>query len=283
MKKPKKVESPYFIEYKGAISSDGVKVRFTQEFEKNLKKHLQKKYPHAIDKRKNNTWSFSTCIRYVLEDYLQQQCLENKTFEITLVCFVDYDADAVLDSMIAVDYVLDGYTKNLKDESANNSDFVFANKSSVDEFNAWNLVPFNSKYLKGFKENLKEFQYATDSDNVLVVEIALNNWLDTLQDGVYKYKNQDNYHGGVNLIELDNVLYGLYYEWEVTRDNDVVVKDVYFLDSNNILDTLENINPKVYNLFKKNLSPKDNKLRLKKRLKAAEDEVAKIKDEIENL
>lgn len=283
MKKPKKVESPYFIEYKGAISSDGVKVRFTQEFEKNLKKHLQKKYPHAIDKKKNNTWSFSTCIRYVLEDYLQQQCLDNIVFETTLVCFVDYDADAVLDSMIAVDYVLDGYTKNLKDESTNNSDFVFANKSSVDEFNAWNLVPFNSRYLKGFNENLKEFRYATDSDNVLVVEIALNNWLDTFQDGVCKYKNQDNYHGGVNLIELDNALYGLYYEWEVTRDNEIVVKDVYFLDSNDILDTLENINPKVYRLFKKNLSPKDKKLRLKKQLKAAEDEVAKIKAEMKTL
>ena len=105
----KKNKSPFYVEYPGLIK-DNLTVRTTSSFKDALAKHLQDKYPNEINKKGEH--NFSKCLRFILEDYLQNQCLEQRMFEYTLFGLIDLsklpkiiDGDIRSDSLIACAFI----------------------------------------------------------------------------------------------------------------------------------------------------------------------------------
>lgn len=241
---------PYYIEYTGKKTTN-IQFKHSASFKKALEKHLQDKYDS------NN---FGECLRMIVEDYLQHQCLEQKLFPKTIVGIAK---ESYLDNGISIKFlfVKDGYTQFYQDEvdKGISGGFMFmqVHKSSVYEFMQTNML--NKHEWDKLQDTLDKYD---ESEKLVVCEIALNNWMDSYDNGVYGLRADKSLHLGVNILNTPKKSYGIIYRWGFVTDvygnefiklygSDVENYDrIGIYDRGLVLRELDKYNKKQYSAFK---------------------------------
>ena len=288
-------DSPFYIEYK----EKGVDKSFKmpKDMLKALEKHLQDKHADEVKTDRGNKFRFGKYIRKTLEDYLQHQCLERKMFDKSIFAIVsedklNEDEDPIIDACFVTDPSLYYSTKKF-DEVA--PLFYQVHKVALEDFPV-DLMMWGRLEQK-FLLKVKEYQDLHSKENIQVLEIPLNNYLDWYHDGIYSNRSNSKVHVGANLIQTKNGYFGIWYQWIVDVDYNVQAnfiqvvnqelllynlqlcgnEDIYF-DYAQILKNKNDYYPKL------ELSILQHKLETKLNVKTdLEDEIAEIQKQIDEL
>ena len=279
----KKNKSPFYVEYPGLIK-DNLTVRTTSSFKDALAKHLQDKYPNEINKKGEH--NFSKCLRFILEDYLQNQCLEQRMFEYTLFGLIDLsklpkiiDGDIRSDSLIACAFVKDSYSEFLKDTAQFNR--YQAHKTKLSDYNVESQM-FTIRELKLFNGSMESYISNHDAENVYVIEVALNNFLDSYDDGVYGLKADKSKHLSANFISTADGVYGLIIIWFFDADLQMHISNIEVVSSDALLHELYLYNRDKFNLYE-NIFAKHQYYFPNNTVKLMEKEIARNKKRIKEL
>lgn len=250
-------DSPFYVKYTGEKTTN-VSFKHSKSFKKALEKHLRNKF---------DSDNFGACLRYIVEDYLQHQCLEQKLFQKTIVAIAK---KSQIDNGISLRFlfVKDGYTQYYQDEFDKGIHggvkFIQVHQSSIIDYIDNNLMTKNEHDLiKSASEHyINEFVEQGIEDDVVVCEIPLNNWLDSYDDGVYGLRADKNVHLGVNIINTNEKAFGIIYRWFFATDingnefikvvgGSVETYDcIGIFDRNLVLRELSKYNKDKYNAFK---------------------------------
>lgn len=199
-------DSPFYIKYTGD-KVENIQFKHSASFKKALTKHLKDKF---------HTNNFGESLRTIVEDYLQNQCLEQKLFEKTIVCIAK-ESDIKHGISLRFLFVKDEYTYAFQKEVDKGFHdgvmFIQVNKSSVTEYLSHNTI--TKKEHDALKSALEQYN---DSDNPMICEIALNNWLDSYDDGVYGIRSDKKAHLGVNILNTTENSFGVIYRWYFAVD-----------------------------------------------------------------
>lgn len=206
-------DSMFYVEYPGNKTSN-IQFKHSASFKKALIKHLKDKF---------DSDSYGDCLRYIVEDYLQHQCLEQKLFQKTIVAIAK---QSEIDNGISLRFlfVKDGYTQYYQDLIDNGiyggAKFIQVHQSSIIDYIDNNLMTKKEHDLiKSASEHyIDEFVQNNIEDDVVVCEIPLNNWLDSYDDGVYGLRADKNVHLGVNVLNAKNNAFGIIYRWFFATD-----------------------------------------------------------------
>jgi len=287
-------DSPFFVDYGGKSKNQSFKMQ--EDMLKALAKHLQDK--HTDEVKKDGKFKFGKYIRKTLEDYLQHQCLERKMHGKSIFAIVsedklNEDEDPIVDACFVTNPSLYYTTKKL-DEVA--PLFYQVHKIPIDEFH-YDMQLWGAKLENRFLFKLKEYQDAYSSDNIVVLEIPLNNYLDWYHDGIYSDRSHSDVHIGANLIQTKNGYYGIYYHWIVDFDYSIEIRFMQVCDQELLIHWLRQCgNEDIYFDYaqilkdKNNFYPKleldllQNKLQRKMNIKSdLEDEIAEIKKQMDHV
>ena len=282
-------ESPFYIEYTGEKVKN-IQFKHSESFKKALTKHLKNKF---------HSDNFGESLRKIVEDYLQHQCLEQKLFQKTIVCIANIN-QLNQGGAMKVLFIKDNYTQffqNQLDKGINDGlMFIQVHKSSFYDYRDANL--HSQKEWKLIKNELKNYK---DLNDVVICEIALNNWLDSYDDGVYGLKSDKNLHLGVNILNTTKDAFGIIYRWGFSNDmqgnqfiriygRDVENYDkIDCFDKELILKELYKYNKNQYERFKQMFEsydldfPKTDYERLQKLYEKKLKEQSKLEDEIGNI
>ena len=287
-------DSPFFVEY--GVPTKQQSFKASEQFEKALKKHLQDKYADEV--KQDGKFKYGKYIRKTLEDYLQHQCLERKMFDKSIFAIVsedrlNEDEDPIRDACFVTNPSLYYSTKKF-DEVA--PLFYQVHKIPLNEFDI-DMMMWGARLENKFLLKLKEYQDNYSSDNIQVLEIPLNNYLDWYHDGIYADKSSTHFHSGVNLIETKNGLCGIEYQWFVYNDYSIQLKFIKVIDQQSLLNNLQLCaNQDIYFDYAQILKDKNDyypklelsilqhKLETKLNVKSdLEDEIADIQNEIDKI
>ena len=250
MKKELTIEdSPFYVDY--GLPEKQQSFKASKKFENAFKKHLQDKYADEV--KKDGKFKYGKYVRKVLEDYLQEQCLERKMFGKSIYAIVDEDKlknhennnTFFLDPLFATK-PSSYYTKDF-----NVYDLLFyqVHKVPIDDFQH-ELMMWNHKqeniYLKELKKQLDD----NSSANLQVLEIQLNNYLDYYHDGIYSEMANGNVHDGANIIPTSNGSFGLWYSWIVDHDYSIKVQSMQVVNQRTLLHMLNQCgNTKIHDVY----------------------------------
>lgn len=213
-------DSPFFVEY--GVPTKQQSFKASEQFEKALKKHLQDKYADEI--KQDGKFKYGKYIRKTLEDYLQNQCLERKMFNKSIFAIVSEDRlneheDPIVDACFVTDPSLYYTTKKFERVAPL---FYQVHKVALEDFHH-DLMLWGARKENRFLKHLKEYQDAYSSDNIVVLEIPLNNYLDYYHDGIYSERSHAHEHIGANILETKNGFVGIIYHWFVDVDYSIQV------------------------------------------------------------
>ena len=287
-------DSPFFVEY--GVPTKQQSFKASEQFEKALKKHLQDKYADEV--KQDGKFKYGKYIRKTLEDYLQHQCLERKMFDKSIFAIVsedilNEDEDPIRDACFVTNPSLYYSTKKF-DEVA--PLFYQVHKVAIEDFHH-DLMMWGGRLENRFLFKLKKYQDAYSKDNIQVLEIPLNNYLDWYHDGIYADRSSTHIHNGVNLIETKNGLCGIEYQWFVYNDYSIQLKSIHIIDQQSLLNNLQSYaNQDIYFDYAQILKDKNDyypklelsilqhKLETKLNVKSdLEDEIADIQNEIDKI
>lgn len=276
MKQQEKIkDSPFYVEYKGN-KTETVPCHASQSFIDALSKHLKGKYPNILNKQGNH--NFGACVRLILENYLNLQCISRKTYDYNIVAIIGdkqlgngeiYVYDVIKDELNK-EHILTGHSRQLYwanvNEKALNERYAHADLSQIEN------------YVNIYKNKF-------DCDGVLVVDLPLNNFFDKDADGVYGFDAEIKaLHCGVNLISTLDGVYCVVYRWFINQDYKPMIQDIYFDDLEQTMKDLSDVNVNAFMNFEKSLSvledkvPKDEVERLKRRIEKYEKQNQSLQD-----
>lgn len=287
-------DSPFFVEY--GVPTKQQSFKASEQFEKALKKHLQDKYADEV--KQDGKFKYGKYIRKTLEDYLQHQCLERKMFDKSIFAIVsedrlNEDEDPFIDACFVTNPSLYYSTKKF-DEVA--PLFYQVHKVAIEDFHH-DLMMWGGRLENRFLLKLKEYQDAYSKDNIQVLEIPLNNYLDWYHDGIYGERSSNHVHCGANLIETKNGFCGIWYRWIVNNDYSIESYSIDVVNQDSLLNNLQLCgNEDIYFDYAQILKDKNDyypklelsilqhKLETKLNVKSdLEDEIADIQNEIDKI
>lgn len=283
-------KSPFYKEYSDK-KNDSFTIHASKEFIDALKGHFKGKYPHMINKKGKNAGkhNLGASARLILEDYLNNQCIERKEYDYSIVAMIGEKQFGAIDGTIGV--------VDVRIFDIPYSPLIWGNKEHEKYFDKM----FSKNGLdKQLEHSYDEYVDEIDTDDVVrVLSIGLNNHLDKLTAGVYTCNDEDsNIHCGFNLIT--SIGFGnhcIVYEWCLDNEYKPQIIDIFFKDVNNVLEDLLLVdNVKSYVKMKRDLEkhekkyPSDKSDRLKKeildkkaKIKILENEIAENETELKEL
>ena len=278
MKKDLTIEdSPFYVEYTGNIDKKFT-VTTTPSFNKALAKHLKDKYPNILNKQGKH--NFSACVRLVLEDYLNLQCISRKTYDYNIVSIIGdkqfgdneiitYD---VIKDKSNKEHILTGHSRQLYWANINE-------KALNERYDVSDLTKIG-KLVDGYKNRF-------DCDAVLVVDLPLNNFFDKYADGTYSFDAENKaLHCGVNIISKTTGIHCVVYTWYINQYYKPIIHSISFDDVEQTMNDLADVNVKAFMNFEKSLGvledkiPKDEVERLKKQNESYEKQNQALMDMI---
>lgn len=287
-------DSPFFVEY--GVPTKQQSFKASEQFEKALKKHLQDKYADEI--KQDGKFKYGKFIRKTLEDYLQHQCLERKMFNKSIFAIVSEDRlneheDPIINACFVANPSVYYSTKKI-DEVA--PLFYQVHKVALEDFPI-DFMLWGARKENKFLKDLKQYQDAYSSDNIQVLEIPLNNYLDWYHDGIYADRSNNHVHCGANLIETKNGFYGIWYQWIVDYDYSIQTHFIQVVNQEVLLHNLQLCgNEDIYFDYAQILKDKNdyyptlelsilqNKLERKLNIKSdLEDEIADIQEQMDKI
>lgn len=276
----KKKKSPFKIDYNGKPEHQ-VLTKFPLNMYNILEKHLKSKYEN--DYEKESDFKYGKYIRETLIDYLDQVgCLERNHFQYTIIAIVS--RNQLFESNPEVEYVFvyDDYTEYFSKKSSKTSFIKYqVNKVPILDYSIEDGARFNASQENKFHDAVKKYSQNVDSD-ILVLEIGLNNKLDTLDDGVYGKEDNKLLHTGCNYISTPDIVCGLIYEWYLDDNNNVKIDTINIVPFDLFLIIVEHYNKRILGLFEMISKSHDNKFpdseigKLQQRQNIIVDELEKV-------
>lgn len=285
-------DSPFYVEYTGNID-EHFTITTTASFNKALAKHLNDKYPN--EKNKQGKHNFSKCVRLLLENYLNLQCISRTSYDNYKIVLIVGDNHLGTENIIPY-----GVIKNKSDErflSGTSKHLYWANV---------NEKVLNERYdesdLSQIENYVEHYQKQFDCGGVYVVDLPLNNFFDEYADGVYSYnaENQTMHRGasiistfndvnptmhcGVNIITRKDNVYCVVYTWYLNVDYKPIIDSIGFADLEQTMQDLSGINENAYANFKVTINahdkkfPKDTVESLKKQYDTLQESIDKFED-----
>ena len=230
---PKIEDSPFYVKYNKKMEDKSFKME--KDMLLALKKHFKAKYHDDIENVEHGKFRFGKYIRKTLGEYLQRQCSESNMFKKSLFALISMDSLQNSDNPIISPLFITNPSGNYNTGSVGKYSLTSHQVHDVplDEFKM-KLMHWSDQLQQVFKNRLKEFN--TSTDGVYVLEMALNNLLDTYHDGVYS-KSSDAYtHTGVNLIITLFGVYGVVYDWRLNYDFSIEIIAINVYNQETILD-----------------------------------------------
>lgn len=277
-------DSPFYVKYNGEGKDKSFNM--PEDMLKALKKHLEDKYADEVEK--DGKFKFGKYIRKTLADYLQQQCLERKIFDKSIFAIVSEDKlksedDPIIDVCFATTPV---FYKEKKRYELSNYQVV---RHKLSEFD-YELMMWTPKLEHKFLKELRDYKESYSSDNIVVLEIHLNNYLDWYHDGICSDNTNPNVHVGANFISTSVGIFGIFYHWRVLGDYSVDVIDIRVCNQGLLLHMLEQCgNKQIYSLYSDIFRISNKKFpklevdMLKEQLNTKLIEKSEIEDEIADL
>lgn len=263
-------DSPFYNEYNGKIDEHWTVVT-TESFKKALAKHLKDKYPN--EKNKSGKHNFSKCVRFILENYLNQQCISRKTYNYSIVA-ISSDKQLANNKLYLYDV--------LKHESV--KEHILTGHSKRIYWLEKNEDEFNEKYdygdLTEIGKIIDKYKNKFESDKIFVVDLPLNNYFDEYVDGIYTYDAENKgMHRGVNLITTIDKIYCVVYTWYINHYYNPMISSIEVAELDTTMQDLSQINSNAFLMFSKSIDvhdikfPKNDIESLKNTAKAMKEEI----------
>ena len=273
-------DSPFYVEYTGKIDEHWT-VTTTESFKKTLAKHLKDKYPN--EKNKSGKHNFSKCVRFILENYLNQQCISRKTYNYSIVAISSdkqltnnkiYPYD-VLKHKSVKEHILTGHSKR-----------IYWLKKNKDEFNE----KYDYGDLSEIGKLVDKYKNKFESDKIFVVDLPLNNYFDEYVDGIYTYDAENKgMHRGVNLITTIDKIYCVVYTWYINHYYNPMIWSIEVAELDTTMQDLSQINSNAFLMFSKSIDvhdikfPKNDIESLENLIKGYDEQIKSHYDEIDEL
>lgn len=225
MKKEVKIEdSPFYVEYHGQMKDRTFKMPPTML--KALEKHLENKYSNL---------KFGTSIRLILSEYLQQQCLERRVFNKSLFAIVDMVELKSVDNPKVTPLTITNLSNfYMEKEYKGGLSFYNVHRILVDDLKDDTSDDWSDEIKNIIFCDSKQY-----SNSTVVLDIALNNYLDSYHDGIYSKESDSTIHTGANFIGTTKGGYGLIYEWTVQEDYIIKLLSIKICNQKSLLDKLK--------------------------------------------
>ena len=266
-------DSPFYNEYNGKKDEHWTVVT-TESFKKTLAKHLKDKYPN--EKNKSGKHNFSKCVRFILENYLNQQCISRKTYNYSIVAISSdkqltnneiYPYD-VLKHKSVKEHILTGHSKR-----------IYWLKKNKDEFNE----KYDYDDLTEIGKIIDKYGNNFESDKIFVVDLPLNNYFDKYVDGIYTYDAENKgMHCGVNLITTIDKIYCVVYTWYINHYYNPMISSIEVAELDTTMQDLSQINSNAFLMFRKSIDVHDDKFP-KNDVESLENTAKAMKEEIDYL
>lgn len=268
-------DSPFYVEYTGKIEKHFT-ITTSASFNKALAKHLQYKYPNEVNKQGKH--NFSACVRLLLENYLNLQCISRTSYDNYKIVLIVGDNHLGTDNIIPY-----GVIRTKSDDrflSGTSRQLYWANVNEKELNKRYDASDLNkiANSIDAYKKNF-------DCDGVLVVDLPLNNFFDEYVDGVYTSDAENKaMHCGVNIITRKDKIYCITYEWYINLDYKPIIHSIAFDDLEQTMQDLYDINENAYTNFKVTMNahdkkfPKDTVESLKKQYDTLQESIDKFED-----
>ena len=244
---PKIEDSPFYVKYHEKRKDKSFKME--KDMLKALQTHFKAKYYDDIQYVEHGTFRFGKYIRITLSDYLQRQCLERKTFNKSVFALIDLNELEHKDKPNIYPLFVTNPSDYYSTRSITESRLLFhqIHRVQLEEFN-YEVMNWSDPLQKLFNTGLE--QYDDSSSNVYVLEIALNNYLDTYHDGIYSESSNANVHEGANFIGTTSNAVGVMTQWRVKNDHSIEILDIQVINKKAMLDKIYQQDDKnLYNSF----------------------------------
>lgn len=270
-------DSPFYVDYKGN-KNPTIPCHASQSFIDALSKHLKDKYPTMLNRQGNH--NLGACVRLILENYLNLQCLSRKTYDYNIVVIIG-------DKQLGKDGF---HTYGVVNDKSNKENILTGHSRKLYWANI-NEKELNNRYdysdLSLIEKLVADCKNKHDCDAVYVVDMPLNNFFDEYVDGVYTYDAENKaLHCGVNLITTSDNIYCMVYTWYINQDYKPMINTISFEDLEQTMQDLSDVNVNAFINFEKSLSvledklPKDEVERLKKQNETFEKQIKGFEDAI---
>ena len=238
---PKIEDSPFYVKYNRKMEDKSFKME--KDMLNALKKHFKAKYHDDIENVEHGKFRFGKYIRKTLGEYLQRQCSERKMFKKSLFALISMDSLQNTDNPIISPLFITNPSGTYDTGSIDDGDsrsyksilFHQIHKVQLDKFDL-ELMHWSDPLQQVFKNRLEEFN--TSTDDVYVLEMTLNNLMDTYHDGVYSNGSDAYTHTGANYIGASFGVYGVVYDWRLNYDFSIEIAAIKVYDKETMLDKL---------------------------------------------
>lgn len=248
MKKERKIEdSPFHVEYHEKMKNQSF--RMEKDMLKALQTHFKAKYHDDIQNVEHGKFRFGKYIRITLADYLQRQSLERKIFNKSLFALIDLNELEHKDKPIIYPLFVTNPSDYYSTKSITENKLLFyqVHRVKLEDFN-YEAMNWSDPLQKLFNTGLE--QYDDSSSNVHVLEIALNNYLDSYHDGNYSTSFNSNIHEGTNFIGTTSNAFGVITQWAVKEDYSIEILDMQVINKEDMLNRIYQQGDKnLYNSF----------------------------------
>lgn len=267
MKKEVKIEdSPFYIEYsQNKDRRENLSTKLEPDKLKTFKRHLKGKH-NGDEELKDTEFSFSYSTNLFITKYLQEQCLQMKTFNKSIFAIFNMDKlkkdeDSitplfVTDNNNAINGMISSIAPVVIKSKKHQQKHDYMDEEATYKAHAVSIDDFKNNMLQELDEHLQHIfaselkQYRELSDGINVLEIALNNYLDVPHDGIFSNVSDSNIHDGVNFIETNIGFYGVIYQWRVKEDYSIEIIAIQVCEQQEILDLLlEHNNSQLYKWY----------------------------------
>ena len=240
-------DSPFYVQYHEKMKDKSFKME--KDMLKALEKHFKAKYDDDVQNVEHGKFRFGKYIRITLSNYLQRQCLERKIFNKSVFALFDLNELEHKDKPKVYPLFVTNPSDYYSTKSMTEVRLLFhqVHRVQLEEFN-YEEMNWSDQLQKLFNNALK--QYDSSSSNVHVLEIALNNYLDTYHDGIYSKSSNTNVHEGANFIGTTSNAFGVITQWEVKEDYSIEILDIQVVNKEAMLNKIyQQDNEKLYNSF----------------------------------
>ena len=279
MKEMQLEDSPFFVDY---IESSGNKkedeqvlVRLRPTMYKALEKYFEGKYADEI---KEDGFKYARYVRYLLEDYIQHQCIDWMATQYSIIGVLNYNG-------VEESHFQEGYQKvkitplfvhKISEMYERTFPFkpYYVNKFSFSEYEDQSLQLTEKE-----QKSIEYYQFNNeDYNNKLLVEIPLNNFLDKVDHGIYHSGNDVTSHRGVCILPTHNGSYGVDCFWKYTKDDGIDIVKCRVINQRDLLKWLLDCqNLQIHNNYR-NILNEDNESHPKHIIELLEDDLQRYEN-----
>lgn len=240
MKEKQLEDSPFFVDYSkssGNKKDEQILVRLRPTMYKALEKHYKSKYADEI---KEDGFKHARYVRYLLEDYIQHQCIDWMATQYSIIGVLNYNG--VEESHFQKGYqkvkITPLFVHKISESYGSKFHFkpYYVDKLFFSEYEDQSLQLTDKE-----KQTIEYYQFNNeDYNNKLLVEIPLNNFLDKEDHGIY-YSGEDvSSHHGACIMATHNGSYGIHYFWKYTKDSGIEVGKIRVANQRDLTNMLLN-------------------------------------------